>query len=158
MNQLESAHYQIRPLTTDDLPQLLALELQVTQFPWSEKAHQDGIEQGYPSLVLMNNDKLIGFVIFNFYVDECHLLNLAIAPDYQGQGLAKVLLNKLFSIAAQEQMQQIILEVRSSNLAAIRLYQQQGFEKIGLRKNYYKGNSRNQYAREDAIVMKLLLT
>lgn len=82
---------------------------------------------------------------------------MVVAPDYQRQGLAKRLIEQLLSVAIDNQMSKVILEVRESNLSAIALYKNFGFEQIGTRKNYYRGKENDLMERENALVMQLLL-
>ncbi|NVJ65411.1 MAG: ribosomal protein S18-alanine N-acetyltransferase [Gammaproteobacteria bacterium] len=147
----------IRPLVSSDLTKICAIETKATLFPWTEKAHQDSIEAGYPSLVLTSNNQLAGFIVFNYLADECHLLNIVVATEFQGKGFAKILIAEMLKKARSNQMSQVILEVRRSNLAAISLYQQLGFSQIGVRKDYYRGHLLAQSSREDAIVMQKAL-
>ncbi len=146
-----------RNITKQNLPELLAIEQAATPFPWSEKAHADAIHCNYPSLLLEIENKIKGFVIFNWLADECHLLNIVIAPVSQGQGLAKALIMQMLELADSQNMSKVILEVRASNTPAMALYKKLGFEQIGLRKNYYRGNLTQESGREDAIVMKKAL-
>ncbi|MRX28439.1 ribosomal protein S18-alanine N-acetyltransferase [Kangiella sp. HZ709] len=144
----------IRPLVDSNLEQILSIENNAAPFPWSKEAHQDAIIQQYPSLVLTQADMIAGFIVFNYYLDECHLLNLVIDPSFQSQGYGKKLANKMMEQAREKGMKTVILEVRESNSSAIKLYERLGFKQIGTRKNYYRGNLKQDLAREDAIVMQ----
>lgn len=157
MTETYNISFQIEPVQIEDLAQILGLESKATLFPWSEANHRDAIEQSYPSLLIRHEQAVAGFIIFNFYADECHLLNVVVAPDYQRQGLAKRLIEQLLSVAIDNQMSKVILEVRESNLSAIALYKNFGFEQIGTRKNYYRGKENDLMERENALVMQLLL-
>jgi ribosomal-protein-alanine N-acetyltransferase len=83
-------------------------------------------------------------------VDEVHLLNITVAPSYQGQGWAKVILEALAIWARGQDAHWLWLEVRTGNVRAMRAYVSFGFAQMGVRKAYYPaGNGQ----REDAIVM-----
>ena len=82
-------------------------------------------------------------------VGECHLLNLCVHPDWQGRGLGRRLLLRLFAIGKANNADTAFLEVRASNRRAIALYESEGFCEIGLRRGYYPAGDK----REDAIVM-----
>ena len=86
-------------------------------------------------------------------VEELHLLNICVRPDAQQSGCGKQLLKALCFQAQASGVSLILLEVRASNAAAQRLYQNFGFEYIGTRRNYYPATT----GREDALVMKLTL-
>ena len=79
---------------------------------------------------------------------ECHILNLAIHPDWQGRGLGRKLMNRLLGLARQHQADTAFLEVRESNEAALALYRSMGFNEVGLRRSYYPALG----GREDALV------
>ena len=83
--------------------------------------------------------------------DEIHLLNIAVSPQMQRNGYARLMLSRLIDYARQHESQKILLEVRSSNTSAQSLYAGYGFEQIGLRKAYYPAIG----GREDAVVMAL---
>lgn len=156
MNKAQGKFF-IRKIQKNDLLELVQLEEIATDFPWSEKAHQDAITQNYPSLLIEIQSDIAAFIVFNAYVDECHLLNLVVKPEYQGHGFAKQLFQAMYQYAIDSHLSRIILEVRISNVAAINLYRQLGFKQIGERKNYYRGNPNQDLAREDAIVMEKIL-
>jgi ribosomal-protein-alanine N-acetyltransferase len=83
-------------------------------------------------------------------VDEVHLLNITVAPAYQRQGWAHVMLDALALWAKGQRADWLWLEVRVGNLRAIEVYEAQGFARMGLRKKYYPAVNGE---REDAIVM-----
>ncbi len=85
---------------------------------------------------------------FQQVLDEAELFNLAVDPAYQGQGLAKELLQRFFAIVEAAGGTRIFLEVRASNLQAQALYLRTGFAVIGRRKKYY------QHPEEDALIME----
>jgi ribosomal-protein-alanine N-acetyltransferase len=80
--------------------------------------------------------------------DELQLMNVAVAPDHRRRGYGNALLRDLLHLAGIEAISAITLEVRRSNVAAIRLYERHGFQRVGLRPRYYSDNG------EDALVMR----
>ena len=91
--------------------------------------------------------KLRGYLIVSRYVDAWHVMNVAVDPDHRGHGTAKLLLDRLFELTADDARRGYTLEVRVSNAVAIGLYERLGFEARGLRRGYYTDN------REDALIM-----
>jgi len=87
-------------------------------------------------------------------VDEVHLLNITVAPAYQRQGWARVMLDALATWSRGQGAQWLWLEVRQGNARAITVYENYGFRRVGVRKNYYPAD---QHQREDAVVMSLRL-
>ena len=97
---------------------------------------------------------LLGYFVAMLGVDEAHLLNITVAPAYQRQGWARVLLDALALWARGRGAQWLWLEVRASNLRAQQVYEAHGFRRVGERKRYYPA-AHGQ--REDAVVMSLPL-
>jgi ribosomal-protein-alanine N-acetyltransferase len=87
-------------------------------------------------------------------VDEVHLLNITVAQDCQSQGWGRIMLDALAIWARGQGAQWLWLEVRVSNLRAQRIYERQGYRRVGERKGYYPAADGR---REDAIVMSLKL-
>ncbi|HGI8224230.1 TPA: GNAT family N-acetyltransferase, partial [Legionella pneumophila] len=86
--------------------------------------------------------------------NSCHILNLCIAKPLQSKGLGRKLLQTvLYSLSKYTQTESVILEVRPSNSAALHLYETMGFEKVEIKKDYYKDKN----SVEDAILLKKLL-
>jgi ribosomal-protein-alanine N-acetyltransferase len=137
-------------MTADDIPALVAIELQATPTPWSQKNFSDSLLGSDQCWVMALDNEVIGNTVFSQVVDEASLLNITISPRHQGRGLGGQLLQYMLTAVAANDAGQCFLEVRASNTAAIRLYQRSQFEQIGRRKNYYQ----LQGQREDALVMK----
>ena len=116
--------------------------------PWSQKVILQSLEKN--AWGLFHHQTPLGFLFAEIILDEWHLHNLFIAPAYRGRGLAYRWLKH--HLTKYPHINQAWLEVRQSNLAAIRLYEKLGFQKITLRKNYYPNP---QGSREDAWVMQL---
>jgi ribosomal-protein-alanine N-acetyltransferase len=92
-------------------------------------------------------DELVGYLIISRYVDAWHVMNVAVLPQRRRQRIATLLLERLFEQTAGDERRGYTLEVRVSNAAAIRLYEQLGFRPRGVRRGYYTDN------REDALIM-----
>lgn len=140
-------------LIQDD-PQLTdaayAIECQVHQFPWSRAVFDSCNSQQYWRTALVVNDQLVGYLVGQPVADELTIMNVAVASAAQGQGYGKQLLQHAFRRARQHQLATLWLEVRQSNLSAIRLYQSQGFVQVGRRPDYYPAAN----GREDALIFR----
>ena len=144
----------LRPMTLDDLPAVVAIERQVQFAPWSEKLFADGLERGHDCLTAVTTDGgICGFSVVQSILDEAHLLNIAVDPAAQGQGIGRQLLDAVIARAAAREASMIFLEVRSGNTRAIELYNRAGFNEIGLRKNYYPAPGGG---KEHAVMMALV--
>jgi ribosomal-protein-alanine N-acetyltransferase len=102
----------------------------------------------------MADGNVLGYFVAMKGVDEVHLLNITVAPEYQGQGWSRVLLDALAIWARGQAAEWLWLEVRVNNLRALRVYEAHGYRRVGLRKDYYPALHGK---REDAIVMSLRL-
>ena len=141
-----------RPILEGDLPEVVIIEKAVTAFPWSLKNFQDCLKAGYQAWVFSSETgEIIGFTILQKVVDELHLLNVCVRQQYQGRGLGRFILNFIINYARDSSFSLVVLEVRSSNSRAQKLYRKVGFNEISVRKDYYP----TQIGREDAILMGL---
>lgn len=141
----------IRPMTAEDLPQVMRLEKKGHAFPWSETNFRDGLDSGYYMVVMEQAGIMQGYGIVQIILDEGHLLNITIDTSLQGKGLGRTLLLHLLDYA-RHHTDTLFLEVRPSNHRAIALYQTSGFNEIGQRRNYYPSK---EGGREDALLMAM---
>ena len=140
------------PMTDADLDEVVIVERNAYEFPWTRGNFEDSLRNGYFGLCMRHvTGVLIGYCVLMPVVDEMHLLNLCVAPQAQGAGAGLALLREAVRITRHEGLSGVLLEVRPSNQRAIRLYERFGFVSIGRRKNYYPARHRS---REDAIVMR----
>jgi ribosomal-protein-alanine N-acetyltransferase len=143
----------IRAMLEADVPAVIAIERAAYQFPWSETIFRDCVRVGYVCRVVEHAGIAIGYGVMSMGAGEAHVLNLCIRPEYRSLGIGRRMLVHLIERARSARMQDVFLEVRPSNITAIRLYQSLGFEPIGVRRGYYQAVG----GREDAAVLKLEL-
>jgi [ribosomal protein S18]-alanine N-acetyltransferase len=153
MSAVLNTQYHFRPMQLDDLDTIMAIEPQIYPYPWTRGNFSDSLSSGYSAWVLMLNDQIIGYSLMMLVLDEAHLLNLSVAKPYQKQGLGRTLLEHMVSIAKSNQMANMFLEVRPSNISAIALYENMGFNEMAIRRKYYPAAN----GREDAVLMGLAL-
>lgn len=137
-----------RTMSFEDVPRVMEIESEVYDHPWTEGIFSDCIRVGYSCWVYEIESQIEGYALISIAANEAHILNICVAKDYQGQGFGKKLLYKILDVAEQSDVDSVFLEVRDSNTVAIQLYEQEGFNRIGLRKAYYPADE----DREDAIV------
>ncbi|MBV8618493.1 MAG: ribosomal protein S18-alanine N-acetyltransferase [Curvibacter sp.] len=140
-------------LTEAWLDRLMPIEQAAYTHPWTRGNFLDSLASGYQAQLLVANEQLIGYFVAMKGVDEVHLLNITVAPAFQRQGWARVLLDALQIWSRGQGAQWLWLEVRLSNLRAQSIYEQHGYRRVGLRKAYYPAVD----GREDAAVMSLKL-
>ena len=138
----------IRLMQAADVEAVAKIEKSVQSHPWTLKQFEDAVT-AYQSTVIEVQGQVAGFCILQPVLDEANLLLMAIDPAQQGQGLGYQLLEASVTMLKNNPVQ-IFLEVRESNLAAIKLYEKSGFHQIDLRKNYYPNSNGS---REHAIIM-----
>ncbi|MDR3055481.1 MAG: ribosomal protein S18-alanine N-acetyltransferase [Zoogloeaceae bacterium] len=131
-----------------DLPQVVALEAAAQPFPWQERNFTDSLTAGHHAWILRRGATCLGFSILMHVIDEAHLLNIAVAPSAQGQGMGARLLRHAMREAARAGMDKLYLEARPSNVRALQIYQAFGFRQVGVRKAYYPAAK----GREDALI------
>lgn len=138
-----------------DLPGVLAIENDVYPHPWTRGNFLDSLYSGYEAWTLREPaGMLAGYFLVMLAVDEAHLLNISVRRDLHGKGIGRMQLDKIIEVAKEKGMTSILLEVRPSNLRALAVYKQYGFEQIGVRKGYYPAGDNS---REDAIMMRFHL-
>ncbi len=153
MSAVLKSQYQFRPMHMDDLEYIMAIEPQIYPYPWTRGNFSDSLSSGYSAWVLMLDEHIIGYALMMLVLDEAHLLNLSVSKAYQKRGLGRTLLEYMVSIAKNNQMANMFLEVRPSNISAIALYENMGFNEMAIRRGYYPSAN----GREDAVLMGLAL-
>jgi ribosomal-protein-alanine N-acetyltransferase len=141
---------EFRKLKVRDLNAIEEIERTSYPTPWSRSMFAG--ELAKPSSICLGaveaeKDDLVGYLIISRYVDAWHVMNIAVAPEYRRRGIARSLMERLFEVTARDARRGYTLEVRVSNDAAIRLYEELGFKTRGIRRGYYTDN------REDALIM-----
>ena len=142
-----------RRMTAGDLDTVLAIETRIYPHPWTRGNFSDSLAAGYHCLIMEIGGEIIGYSVVMIAAGEAHLLNLSIAAGWQRRGLGRELLSQVLNLVRDERAKRILLEVRQSNTAAQALYENSGFSRIAVRRDYYPARS----GREDAAVMELEL-
>jgi ribosomal-protein-alanine N-acetyltransferase len=142
----------IQPMTEEHIEAVLELERDLFSDPWPESMFREDIvsARSYPVVAYVDNE-LAGYAILWHGIDEGHLTNIAVRRDLQRKSVAKRLLSYILQRALAHHMREVFLEVRISNEPAISLYEKFGFQKVAIRKNYYRQPA------EDCLVMRVIL-
>lgn len=140
---------QIRRMSEKDIESVAELEQQIFSSPW----RKESIEKAYLIeaniyLVAEVEGKIAGYCGLWTSFETADLCNIAVHPEHRRKGIADAILKESFGFCRQRQVEQMLLEVRKSNVSAIALYCKNGFKNIDIRKNYYKNPV------EDAIIMQ----
>ncbi len=138
----------IRKAQMTDIDEIMAVETLSFVDPWSRASFAAEIEdEGRHYLVAVEKGRVIGYGGFWSIVDEGHITNIAVHPDFRGEGVGKALVAELLETGRALKLEHFTLEVRASNTAAIALYEKLGFESAGERPGYYSK------PREAALIM-----
>ncbi len=143
--------YQIVPLTREMLPDLVALEQSCFSHPWTETMFRNDLENPVALYrVVLFEGAPVAYMGLWQVADEGQITNVAVSPGHRRHGLAKRLIGEMVVLSKGAGLSLLTLEVRESNTPAIKLYESLGFQKVGLRKNYYEG-------KENALLYTLFL-
>jgi ribosomal-protein-alanine N-acetyltransferase len=140
----------IRALQLRDLPAIETIERDSYATPWSRSMFAGELSKSSSICLGAFDDEsqeLVGYLIVSRYVDAWHVMNIAVSPELRRGGIATSMLRRLFELTSGNGRRGYTLEVRVSNTAAIRLYENLGFQPRGIRRGYYTDN------REDALIM-----
>jgi [ribosomal protein S18]-alanine N-acetyltransferase len=142
-----------RPLREGDIAYVAALEAQIHAAPWTPGNFRDAIAAGYCANVGVREGRVVAYGVLMLAPGEAQILNLSVVPDARREGLGRLLLRRFVDDARRLGAEQIFLEVRVSNVAAIALYASEGFRPVGRRDSYYPAMNEGA-VREDAVVMR----
>lgn len=143
----------IRVLTLEDFPVVAALEMAAHPLPWTVDVLGNSLGNHYRRWGLWRDKHLLAMAFFQVVAPEVELLNLAVSPGSQGCGVGRSFLHTLLQQFHTEGIARCFLEVRASNVSAIRLYEHLGFNQMGVRPRYYP----SLQGREDAHLYALEL-
>ena len=142
-----------RPLREGDLAYVAALEAQIHVPPWTIGNFRDSLAAGYSACIGQCEGRILVYGVLMLAPGEAQLLNLSVVPDARRRGLGRALLRRFVDDARRLGAEQLFLEVRPSNVAAVTLYESEGFARIARRDAYYPAAT-GRGPREDALVMR----
>ena len=140
----------IRAIREEAVRQIHEIETLCFAMPWSEESILHDVKENVVARWLVMDDgagRVLAYAGMWFVLDEAHVCNVAVHPDFRRMGYGRRILEALVDMAKANSMTLMTLEVRRSNLAAQALYHQCGFLDVGYRKRYYEDN------KEDALIM-----
>lgn len=143
--------FTLRMMNADDLSQVLAIESEAQLPPWRAQSFLDAIAVEDVLPVVLHHNQIAAYGVLKIAREEAEILNLVVARKWRRRGLGRFLVQHLVHSANVNGAENIFLEVRISNIAAQKLYEQENFMIVGKRKDYYQTENG---AREDALLMK----
>ena len=134
----------LRAMRLSDLDNIMPLERQLFSSPCSKDDYIYELSSNpYAKYYVLEDDKIVGYVGIWITYETAQITTIGIAKERQGEGLSKLLMNKV--IEETKDCEAITLEVRVSNVKAIKLYESYGFKKEAIRKDYYLDNHEDAY-------------
>jgi len=138
----------IELMKIDDIKNVLEVENKSFTIPWHEESFVQELTNNIAVyLVAKIEGKAVGYVGVWKILNEGHITNIAVHPNYRNKGIGRALVSELLLLCTKDGIETFTLEVRKSNLIAQKLYKDFGFVEAGIRKKYYSDNN------EDAIIM-----
>ena len=140
----------IRAIREEDVRQIHEIETLCFPMPWSEESILHDVKENPVARWLVLDDgegRVLAYAGMWFVLDEAHVCNVAVHPDYRRLGYGRRIMDVLMQLAKDNSMSMMTLEVRRSNTPAQNLYHACGFLDVGYRKRYYEDN------KEDALIM-----
>lgn len=139
----------LRPMLPSDTEAIRELECDIFSDAWSEENIKDSIESKFDyCMVIEEGYRVLAYIIFRVNMDEAELFRIATDKNSRNSGSAHELMNFMISNLRTMKVKKVFLEVRSKNTSAIRLYENYGFKKIGIRREYYSAPT------DDALLME----
>lgn len=140
----------IRQMAVPDTIEVAAIEKNCFSRPWSRQAFRDAVNDNNAVFLVAEDGmhRILGYIGMYVSPPEGEITNVAVAEEFRGQGVGRTLVSAIRQWAKEHGLDRIVLEVRSSNQAAIHVYHQEGFVKLGIRKGFYS------FPCEDADIME----
>lgn len=136
-------NFEIVKMRAEHIPEIARLEAECFSQPWSENALSEELKNENSHFLAAVSDRVLGYIGVQEICGEAYITNVAVFGEYRKEGIGRKLLNEACSGAKERGCEFITLEVRESNSAAIALYESEGFEKAGVRKNFYSSPTEN---------------
>lgn len=136
-------------LNKNQIEQLFRLESDIFTDFYSKNMIIDMLKNEKYHTIIIDEDKIKGYIIVNSVLDECEIMHIAVDENERKKGYGNQLMNSLLEHCKSNNISKIFLEVRESNLSGIYLYKKHGFNIISHRKKYYKN------PEETGIIMSL---
>ena len=136
----------IRWMIRRDMPEVMAIEGQSFEFPWSDEDFVRCLRQrNCIGMVAEQGEKVVGFMIYELHKAKLHILNFAVNPTCRKAGVGAQMVQKLISKLSSHRRTRITLEIRESNLAAQLFFSKQGFRAVRVLRSYYEDSGEDAY-------------
>ncbi len=129
-----------------DMPEVLAIEEEAFEFPWSEEDFTRCLRQrNCIGMVAEMAESVVAFMIYELHRSRLHVLNFAVLRSHRRLGIGSQMLQKLVGKLSPERRNRILLEVRERNLPAQLFFRSNGFLAISVLKDFYQDSTEDAY-------------
>jgi ribosomal-protein-alanine N-acetyltransferase len=136
----------IRWMIRRDMAEVMAIEKQSFEFPWTEDDFVRSLRQrNCIGMVAECDERIVGFMIYELHRNRLHLLNFSVRSEFRRRGVGSQMLRKLIAKLTQQRRNRILLEVRETNLTAQLFFRANGFRAISLLRSYYEDTPEDAY-------------
>lgn len=143
----------VRWMIRRDMPEVLAIETSVFQFPWNEDHFVRCLRpRNCIAMVADEDGRIVGYMLYELHKTRLHVLNLAVHPDHWRRGIGRAMVERLKGKLSYQRRARLVLDVRETNLAAQKFFRAMGFRAVNLLKGYY------DVVSEDAILFAYRVT
>jgi ribosomal-protein-alanine N-acetyltransferase len=140
------AHVLVRWAISRDLPEILEIENESFEFPWTREDYLGTLRRrNVIALVAERNESILGYAIYELLKTQLHLLNFAVAPKHRHTGIGYSLVERMKKKILEQRRTSIVLEVRETNLDAQLFFQSQGFAATNVLRKYYDDTTDDAY-------------
>ena len=144
--QQQEVRVHIRWMIRRDMPEVLAIEGESFEFPWSEDDFIRCLRQrNCIGMVAEHEDRVVGFMIYELHKTRIHVLNFAVDEDYRHRGVGSQMIAKLTGKLSSQRRSRIVLEVRETNLPAQLFFRENGFRAVSVLRSYYADTPEDAY-------------
>jgi [ribosomal protein S18]-alanine N-acetyltransferase len=136
----------IRWMIRRDMTEVLDIESQSFEFPWSEEDFLRCLRQrNCIGMVAEYNEHVVAFMIYELHKNRVHILNFAVHPDWRRHGIGNQMAFKLVGKLSHQRRDRIMLEIRETNLPAQQFFRSQGFRATSVLRDFYDDTSEDAY-------------
>ena len=136
----------IRWMIRRDMPEVLDIENQSFEFPWTEEDFVRCLRQrNCIGMVAEHDERVVGFMIYELHKNRLHVLNFAVHPEFRRHGVGATMINKLSGKLSPQRRSRILLEIRETNLAAQLFFRERGFRAISVLRDFYDDTTEDAY-------------
>lgn len=141
-------NFDISKMSLDDLNSIKNILISDFDNFWNYEILEDELncDNSYVVVAKSPDGDIVGFACLKIILDEANIMNIVVKKSFRHHGIGSLLLEHLIDFSKDKNLSSITLEVNENNLSAIHLYDKFSFDRLGIRKNYYNGES-------DAIIM-----